>query len=168
MTRLRQLKKTIWCLSGDQAPRVTQLAQQLAIDSNHALAQLTPDAKQKKVQEIQANGAVVLMVGDGHNDAPVLAQADVSIAVHSAAPLAKQKADIYLLRSDLMGVVQTLAMANRAKRILNQNLAWALAYNIIAIPFAAAGMISPLVASIGMACSSLLVVLNSARLLKLS
>lgn len=67
-----------------------------------------------------------------------------------------------------MGVVQTLAMANRAKRILNQNLAWALGYNIIAIPFAAAGMISPLAASIGMASSSLLVVLNSARLLKLS
>lgn len=168
MHRLRLLKKKLWCLSGDQTERVKRLADQLKLDQRQSLAQLTPDAKQQKVRDIQAQGSVVMMVGDGHNDAPVLAQADVSIAVHSAAPLAKQKADIYLLRSDLMGIAQTLTMANRAKQILNQNLAWALGYNVIAIPFAAAGMISPLVASIGMACSSLLVVLNSARLLKLS
>lgn len=166
--QLRHQKKKIWCLSGDQRARVARLCEQLKISPERALAELTPDAKQQKVREIQTNGAVVLMVGDGHNDAPVLAQADVSIAVHSAAPLAKQKADIYLLRSELMGVAQTLTIASRAKRILNQNLAWALGYNVIAIPFAAAGMISPLAASIGMACSSLLVVLNSARLLKLS
>ena len=168
IAQLRQQKKEIWCLSGDQNARVSRLANALHINPQQSLAQLTPDAKQQKVREIQANGAVVLMVGDGHNDAPVLAQADVSIAVHSAAPLAKQKADIYLLRADLMGVTQTISMANRAKRILNQNLAWALGYNIVAVPFAAAGMISPLAASVGMACSSLLVVLNSARLLKLS
>ena len=164
---LRAQGQTTWCLSGDQSDRVAHLARAVDIDSAHAFAELTPEAKQSKVRELQSQQAVVMMVGDGHNDAPVLAQADVSIAVHSAAPLARQKADIYLLRPDLTGVVQALTVANHAKTILNQNLAWALVYNIVAVPFAAAGMISPLLASIGMAASSLLVVLNSARLLKL-
>lgn len=158
--------KTVWCLSGDRQDRVSHFASQINLPKDRAVAQATPDAKQAFVKTQQAQGKRVLMVGDGLNDAPVLAQADVSIAVKSAAPLARQKADIYLLREGLDGVTQSLFVARQAKRILNQNLAWALAYNIIAIPFAAAGLISPLVASIGMAASSLLVVLNSSRLLK--
>jgi Cu2+-exporting ATPase len=145
---------------------VRKFTQQLGLNPSQCFAELSPDAKQRHVQEIQSNHGVVMMVGDGHNDAPVLAQADVSIAVHSAAPLARQKADIYLLRTDVMGVAHTVRIAATAKKILQQNLSWALAYNVIAVPFAAAGMISPLAASIGMALSSLLVVLNSARLLK--
>lgn len=157
---------TVWMLSGDRTDRVTRLAQQLGVPQENTLAQMRPEAKQEKVSGIQAQGRIVMMVGDGHNDAPVLAQADVSIAVRSAAPLARQKADVYLLSAGLHSVRDVLAMAQGAKRTLNQNLVWAVAYNIVAIPFAAAGMISPLVASIGMASSSLLVVLNSSRLLR--
>ena len=167
ITRLRQDGKAVWCLSGDRRDRVNAFAAQIDLPLAQVLSDATPDAKQSFVRHQQTTGARVLMVGDGLNDAPVLAQADVSIAVKSAAPLARQKADIYLLREGLDGVTQSLFVARQAKRILNQNLAWALAYNIIAIPFAAAGLISPLLASVGMAASSLLVVLNSSRLLKL-
>lgn len=167
IARLQEDGKSVWCLSGDRRDRVNALTAQIDLPSAQVISDATPEAKQAFVQNQQIKGARVLMVGDGLNDAPVLAQADVSIAVKSAAPLARQKADIYLLREGLEGVTQSLHMALRAKRILNQNLAWALAYNIIAIPFAAAGLISPLLASVGMAASSLLVVLNSSRLLKL-
>jgi Cu2+-exporting ATPase len=88
------------------------------------------------------------------------------MAVHSAAPLARQKADIYLVRSGLTGVLQALAIAQQARRVLRQNLIWAVTYNLVAIPFAATGWISPLIASVGMAVSSLIVVLNAARLLR--
>ncbi len=164
---LQRDHKTVWCLSGDRRDRVNHFASQINLSKDHAVSEATPDAKQTFVKTQQAQGKRVLMVGDGLNDAPVLAQADVSIAVKSAAPLARQKADIYLLREGLEGVTEALTVANQSKRILNQNLAWALAYNVVAIPFAASGWISPLIASIGMAASSLLVVLNSSRLLKL-
>ncbi|MEY3981635.1 MAG: hypothetical protein RLZZ281_504, partial [Pseudomonadota bacterium] len=163
---IKQLGRSPWCLSGDQQPRVDRIAQALDIPADQAVGQCTPAQKKERVGALQASGHVVMMVGDGHNDAPVLAQADVSMAVFSAAPLAKQKADIFLLHPNLSGVADVTRVALRARQLLNQNLAWALAYNLVAIPFAAAGMISPLVASIGMATSSLLVVLNSARLLR--
>ncbi len=166
IANVKQLGHSPWCLSGDQQPRVDRIAQALDIPADQAVGQCTPSQKKERVGALQASGHVVMMVGDGHNDAPVLAQADVSIAVFSAAPLAKQKADIFLLHPNLSGVADVTRIALRARQLLNQNLAWALAYNLVAIPFAAAGMISPLVASIGMAASSLLVVLNSARLLR--
>ncbi len=164
---LQRSGKSVWCLSGDRSDRVKTFAALINIPLACVISDATPDEKQAFVKRHQMQGARVLMVGDGLNDAPVLAQADVSIAVKSAAPLARQKADIYLLRESLEGVTQSLVVAHQAKRILNQNLAWALTYNVIAIPFAAAGLISPLLASVGMAASSLLVVLNSSRLLKL-
>jgi Cu2+-exporting ATPase len=158
--------KTVWCLSGDRPDRVSQLTAELGIEAAHALGGKTPERKQAFVANLQAQGKIVAMVGDGHNDAPVLAQADVSLAVYGAAPLAQQKADIYLVRRGLAGVMKAFGVAARSKRVLNQNLSWALVYNLLAIPFAAAGWISPLAASVGMAASSLLVVLNSARLLR--
>ena len=166
LSALKQLGLTLWVFSGDQRERVEQLAKTVGLNISQTKAQCTPDEKQKSVQGLQQHRAIVLMVGDGHNDAPVLAQADVSIAVQSAAPLAKQKADVYLLRPGLSGVAEALRVSHQAKTILNQNLAWAIGYNVIAVPFAALGYISPLLASIGMAASSMLVVLNSARLLK--
>jgi Cu2+-exporting ATPase len=163
---LRRQGITVWCLSGDRADRVSTLTQRLGLPQHQALAAQTPEMKRNFVAQLQSAGKVVAMVGDGHNDAPVLAQADVSFAMQGAAPLARQKADIYLLRSGLDGVHLTLSGARRARNVLNQNLSWALMYNVLAIPFAVVGMISPLGASVGMACSSLLVVLNSARLLR--
>ena len=163
---LRAQGKTVWCLSGDRPDRVNHLTAELGIEATHALGGQTPERKQAFVADLQVQGKIVAMVGDGHNDAPVLAQADVSLAVYGAAPLAQQKADIYLLRPGLAGAMKAFGVAARSKRVLNQNLSWALVYNLLAIPFAAAGWISPLAASVGMAASSLLVVLNSARLLR--
>ncbi len=161
---LHQQGLRVWCLSGDRAERVERLANSLGIPDRHQRSKCTPEDKKNLVQSLQQEGAKVLMVGDGLNDAPVLAQADVSLAVQSAAPLARQKADAYLIRPGLDGVRQALATASQARRVLKQNLAWALGYNILAVPFAALGMISPLLASVGMALSSLIVVLNSARI----
>jgi len=163
---LRQQGLTIWCLSGDREDRVADFVASIGLDPRHALGGQTPEMKQRFAASLQSEGRVVAMVGDGHNDAPVLAQADVSLALQGAAPLAQQKADIYLLRPGLHGVGETFQQAKRAGRVLNQNLGWALIYNVVAIPFAVAGWISPLLASVGMATSSLVVVLNSARLLR--
>jgi Cu2+-exporting ATPase len=166
IAKLQAAGLTVWCLSGDRPDRVARLCTSLGIESDHFKASCTPADKQTFVRTLQERGARVLMVGDGHNDAPVLAQADVSMAVNSAAPLARQKADIYLVNTGLGGVCATIALSRQARRVLRQNLTWAISYNLIAIPFAAAGWISPLIASIGMAGSSLIVVLNAARLLR--
>jgi Cu2+-exporting ATPase len=165
---IRELKHrgiTIWCLSGDRPHRVQALAQSLGIPLTHALAEQTPELKRAFVARLQHDGRRVIMVGDGHNDAPVLAQADLSIAVQGSAALAQQKADIYCLTPGLDHVRRAFDAARQTRRVLRQNIGWALAYNLIAIPFATVGMVSPLIASVGMAMSSLLVVLNSARLL---
>lgn len=166
LAQLRAQGKTIWCASGDREDRVQHLAHAIGIDANHALAEQTPDMKQAFVAQCQREGRIVAMIGDGHNDAPVLAQADVSLAMQGAAPLAQQKADVYCLRPGLSGVALAMQTAHRARLILRQNIIWAVAYNLVAIPFAAAGLITPLLASVGMAASSLLVVLNSSRLLR--
>jgi len=158
--------RTVWCVSGDRKERVMALANKVGIPLARSRWEFTPEEKRAEVKQLQSNGCVVLMIGDGLNDAPVLAQADVSIAVQTAAPLARQKADIYLLRPGLQGISVAIEVCQKAKHLLNQNLVWALGYNLVVIPFALAGAISPLTASIGMAASSLAVVLNSARLLR--
>ncbi len=113
---------------------------------------------------LQRRGAVVAMVGDGINDAPGLARADVSLTLGSAAALTQWTADVVVLGDDLEGVAFALHAARRAFRVIRQNLAWALAYNALAIPLAATGHLSPLAAAAGMSASSLIVVGNAWRM----
>lgn len=149
-------------LSGDQPVAVARMAEQLGIDDWRAGA--SPDTKLAAVRGWQAAGERVLMVGDGINDAPVLAAADVRIAMGQGAMLARSAADALLVSNRLMAVPQALALARRTRRVLGQNLAWAALYNLACVPLALAGWLPPLAAGIGMASSSLLVVLNAQRL----
>jgi Cu2+-exporting ATPase len=159
---LRACGKSVLLMTGDRA----RVAQQIAAQARIAdwRAQMTPQAKMDAVQLLQAEGAIVLMVGDGINDAPVLAAADVSIAMAGASSLAKINADIVLMRDRLDGIVGLFDMAARTRRIIRQNMSWALLYNFGAIPAAAMGLVAPWLAALGMSLSSLLVVINAMRL----
>lgn len=149
-------------LSGDQSGAVAQLAAQLGIDS--FIAGAKPGDKLSRLSQCQAAGDKVLMVGDGINDVPVLAGADVSIAMASASDLAQTRADVVLLNNRLHVLVEALELAQRTKAVIRQNLRFSLAYNLLALPLAAAGMVPPWLAAIGMTASSLLVIFNALRL----
>jgi P-type Cu2+ transporter len=149
-------------LSGDRRQRVAHTAFELGIADYAGGA--TPEDKLAYVEKLQARGAVVAMVGDGVNDAPVLARAQVSIAPGSGTELAQVSADIILLTDRLEVLADTVHAARRTLRVIRQNLGWAVAYNAVALPLAMAGFVTPLVAAIGMSASSLLVVLNALQL----
>ncbi len=151
-------------LSGDRPQRAAHTALELGISEYRGGA--TPADKLAYVRELQAQGAVVAMVGDGVNDAPVLAQAQVSVALGSGTELAQTSADIVLLHSRLDALVEAVHTSRRALRIIRQNLGWAVLYNIVALPLAMAGLVTPLAAAVGMSVSSLAVVLNALRLLR--
>ncbi|HKM38412.1 MAG TPA: heavy metal translocating P-type ATPase [Thiopseudomonas sp.] len=149
-------------LSGDSSPMVQQIAEQLQITD--ARGGLTPDDKLQVLKELHSQGRHVLMLGDGVNDVPVLAAADISIAMGSASDLAKTTADAILLSNSLSSLVSALAVAKKTRRVIIENLAWATLYNGLVIPFAALGWVTPGWAAFGMSISSLLVVLNALRL----
>lgn len=159
---LRQLHVRCELLSGDAEPAVTALALELGI--SHAHARQSPEDKLAHLRALQAQGHVIAMVGDGINDAPVLAGADVSLAMGGGAALAQRSADLILTGDSLRRVPEAIALARRSRRIVRQNLAWALGYNAIALPLAALGWVTPWLAALGMAGSSLLVTLNALRL----
>ncbi|MGH8492595.1 MAG: heavy metal translocating P-type ATPase [Moraxellaceae bacterium] len=151
-----------WLLSGDPSAAVINIGTQLGMQkSQNGLA---PEEKLEAVKALQRDGAVVMMVGDGINDAPVLAQAHLSLAMASGTDLALVTADALLLRNDLRHIALARAMAEKTQRIIRQNLAWALAYNLAILPPAALGWLPPWVAALGMSLSSLIVVLNALRL----
>ena len=125
-----------------------------------------PEDKLAYVETLQRQGKKVLMVGDGINDAPVLAAADVSVAVAGGADVARAGADIVLLNDDMAVIPQAVNQAKRTATIIRQNLIWAAAYNLIAVPLAAAGFVTPWLAALGMSGSSLLVLANALRLRK--
>jgi Cu2+-exporting ATPase len=127
-------------------------------------ARASPEAKQAYLRELQRQGRVVAMVGDGINDAPVLAQADVSVAMASGAHLAQARADAVLVSNRLSDLAEAVLLSRKAIRIVRQNLLWATLYNAVAIPAAVAGLVTPWMAGIGMSGSSLAVVLNALRL----
>ena len=149
-------------LSGDGEATVRGVASTLQIDD--FAARQTPEGKLAAVHALQAEGRRVLAVGDGINDAPLLAGADVSAAMAAGAPLAQRSADLVLAGPRLMRLPESVALARRTRRIINQNLGWALAYNVLALPFAALGWVTPGIAALGMAASSLVVTLNALRL----
>jgi P-type Cu2+ transporter len=151
-------------LTGDSSSQGPLLAERLAIKDIHT--GLEPQQKMQRVQRLQDEGAVVTMVGDGLNDAPVLSMADCSFAVAGATDLARTQADFVIVGGDLQAVTDTWQRARQCRRIIIQNFAWALGYNLSAIPLAAMGYVPPWAAAIGMSLSSLLVVANSLRLTK--
>jgi Cu2+-exporting ATPase len=159
---LRALGKSVLLMTGDRAPAARLVAAQTGIADWRA--QMSPQQKMEAVQLLQAAGAKVLMVGDGINDAPVLAVADVSVAMAGASSLARVNADIVLMRDRLEGVDYLFGMAARTRKIIRQNMSWALLYNFSAIPAAAMGLVAPWFAALGMSLSSLLVVINAMRL----
>jgi Cu2+-exporting ATPase len=148
--------------SGDGAEPVGRFAQSLPLSD--ARARQAPEDKLARVRELQGQGRVVAMVGDGLNDAPVLAGADVSIAIGEGAALAQRSADLVLASTSLDRIPAAIALAKRTSTVVRQNLAWAVGYNLLALPLAAAGLVTPWLAALGMALSSLTVTLNALRL----
>jgi len=161
MAALRADGYRLSLLSGDSPARAMQMAQQLQLQS--AIGGATPQDKLDAVAAAQARGERVAMVGDGVNDAPVLARADVSLAMGQGALVARAQADAVLVGNRPMDIVHTLAVARKAMRIVRQNLGWALAYNAACVPLALAGLLPPWAAGLGMALSSLVVVVNALR-----
>lgn len=149
-------------LSGDRSGHVAQIAQSLGIDE--AIGQASPEDKLQVLETLKAKGRHIMMVGDGLNDLPSMAGAGVSVAMGSAADLTQLKADAVLLSGQLTPLAEALKTARQTRRIIRQNMAWALGYNLCALPLAAAGLIPPWLAAIGMSISSLVVVLNAMRL----
>jgi len=162
---LERLGLRVQLLSGDQAGPVGRLAQRAGISWSRG--QQSPEDKLAHVQTLQQDGHRVLMIGDGMNDGPVLARADVSIAMGQAVPLAQAKSDFLILGGQLAAIPALLGQARRTRKVVRQNLAWAAGYNAVCVPLAVVGWMPPWLAGLGMAASSLFVVLNSARLARL-
>jgi Cu2+-exporting ATPase len=159
---LRALGLDVQVVSGDTAAAVGRLAHRL--DVTVARSRATPEAKLAHARNLQQAGGVVVMVGDGVNDAPGLGGADVAIAMGGGSDLARSRADAMLLQDDLGVLPEAIRLARRTRRVIGENLAWAIGYNAIAIPLAAAGLVPPWWAAIGMSLSSLLVVVNAGKL----
>jgi len=149
-------------LTGDAAAPAAALAQQAGIA--RLRARQSPEQKLARLRELQAAGRVVMAVGDGINDAPLLAAADVAVAMPAGAALAQSRADVILVGDTLQGLADLRAVARLAQRRLRQNLAWALGYNLVVLPLALGGWLTPWLAALGMSLSSLLVVGNALRL----
>lgn len=160
--RLQQMGKTVTLLSGDAEPVVAATAESLGI--RQWKSESSPDDKLHYIQTLQSQGHKVLMVGDGINDVPVLAGADISMAMGNASDLARTSADAVLICGNLERLADAFNLTIRTRKIIRQNLAWSLGYNLAALPLAAAGMIAPWMAATGMALSSLIVVANALRL----
>lgn len=161
MAMLRRQGLHIEIASGDAPGAVQQVAAELGVERWQA--RMTPAAKVARLRALRASGQPVLMVGDGVNDAPVAAEADVSIVMRSGSALAQTSGDLLLLDGAWPAVPRAIGIAHRARRILRQNLAWSMFYNLAAIPLAALGYLPPWLAALGMSLSSMLVVLNARR-----
>ncbi len=164
VTRLQSGGFRVRLLSGDQPAAVTAIAAELGLSAAAATAGVRPEKKAAFLAELQAGGERVAFVGDGLNDGPALAQADLGIAVSRATDVAREAADVVLLRPDLMAVPTALELARQTLRVIHQNLFWAFFYNAAFVPLAAVGLLSPLLSAAAMGLSDVIVIGNALRL----
>jgi P-type Cu+ transporter len=165
LNHLRLLGLDVYLVSGDQPAVAQKIGKALGLEEDHIFAGVRPEGKVDVIKALQAKGKRVAFVGDGINDAPALTQADLGIAVSLASDVAKESADIILLKADLQAVPEALLLSRRTLLTIRQNLFWAFFYNIAAIPIAALGFASPILCAIAMGLSDLFLVGNSVRLL---
>ena len=164
ITSLRSRGITPWLVTGDSAKVAANVASAVGIDSAHVVSHALPETKLEIVQKLKSQGHTVLMIGDGINDAAALTAADLSMAMGTGTDTAINSADITLMQTGLENVVEALKLSTKTMKIIRLNMGWAFIYNVIGLPIAAAGLLTPLYAAAAMAASSVLVVTNSLRI----
>jgi Cu+-exporting ATPase len=164
ISRLRGLGLAPVLVTGDNAGAAAAVARSVGLAADEVVAGVLPAGKVDVVRRLQAEGRVVAMVGDGVNDAPALAQADLGLAMGSGTDVAIEASDLTLVRADLDAAVDAVRLSRRTLAVIRGNLFWAFAYNVALVPLAALGFLNPVLAGLAMAASSVLVVANSLRL----